>query len=152
MVAMDSTQYTFNNTFIVWPHGVPEWSVSKDSIHSGDGREQPASISRCTCPQTRGHPNHLGVSQEDQDRSMPPLSILPPPTSQNQCGLLPQEEGRTCKHRKEPLKATHQFSDMFQVKGYPYNVKGYSIERNTDVLHSWKTMNSRCWCFPTLKD
>ena len=92
MVVMDSTQYTFNNTFIVWPHGVPELSVSKDSIHSGDGREQPAALSRCTSPQTRGHPNHLGVSQVDQDRSIPPLSILPPPTSQNKCGLLPQEQ------------------------------------------------------------
>ena len=104
------------------PFGAPEWSVSEDSIHSGDGREQPAAISRCTSPQRRGHPNHLGVSQEDQDRSVPPLSIPPPPTSQNQCGLLPQEEGRTCKHSKSFSKELQQFSDMFRGKVYPHNV------------------------------
>ena len=115
------------------PFGAPEWSVSKDSIDSGNGREQPAAISRCTSLQTRGHPNHLCVSQEDQDRSIPPLSIPPPHTSQNQCGLLASRRRSERVSRGKSLsKEMQQFSDMFQAKGYPQ-------------------CYSRCWFFPTLK-
>ena len=91
--------------------------------------------SRCTSLQTQGHPNHLGVSQEDQDRSIPPLSISPPSTSQNQCGLLPQEEGRMCKQRKEPLKGTAAILRHVSGQRIPTMLqRRYSIGRNTDLL------------------